>query len=41
MPWLAPDDVAPAVVFLASPEASMISGTSLAVTGGDSANVTA
>nr|WP_277813362.1 SDR family oxidoreductase [Cellulosimicrobium sp. MM] len=41
VPWLAPDDVAPAVVFLASPEASMISGTSLAVTGGDSANVTA
>lgn len=41
VPWLAPEDVAPAVVFLASPEASMISGTSLAVTGGDSANVTA
>ncbi|UTT57799.1 SDR family NAD(P)-dependent oxidoreductase [Cellulosimicrobium cellulans] len=41
VPWLAPEDVAPAVVFLASPEASMISGTSLAVTGGDSANVMA
>ena len=40
-PWLEPDTVAPAVVFLASDAAAMISGTSLAVTGGDSANVTA
>ena len=31
----------PAVVFLASDAAAMVSGTSLAVTGGDSANVTA
>lgn len=41
LPWLAPDSVAPAVVFLASDAAAMVSGTSLAVTGGDSANVTA
>ena len=39
--WLEPDAIAPAVVFLASDAAAMISGTSLAVTGGDSANVTA
>jgi len=39
--WIEPDDVAPAVVFLASDEARMVSGTSLAVTAGDSANVTA
>jgi NAD(P)-dependent dehydrogenase (short-subunit alcohol dehydrogenase family) len=41
VPWIEPDDVAPAVVFLASLEAKMVNGTSLAVTGGDSANVTA
>lgn len=41
VPWVDPDDVAPAVVFLASDGARMVSGTSLAVTGGDSANVTA
>lgn len=41
LPWLAPDAIAPAVVFLASDAAAMVSGTSLAVTGGDSANVTA
>ena len=41
VPWLEPDAVAPAVVFLASDAAAMISGTSLAVTGGDSGNVTA
>ena len=41
VPWIDPDDVGPAVVFLASDEARMVSGTSLAVTGGDSANVTA
>ncbi len=40
-PWLEPDAIAPAVVFLASDAAAMISGTSLAVTGGDSANLTA
>lgn len=41
VPWLEPDAIAPAVVFLASDAARMVSGTSLAVTGGDSANVTA
>ncbi len=41
VPWLEPDAIAPAVVFLASEAAAMISGTSLAITGGDSANVTA
>lgn len=41
VPWLEPDQIAPAVVFLASDAAATISGTSLAITGGDSANVTA
>ena len=41
VPWLEPDQIAPAVVFLASDAAAMISGTSLAITGGDSAHVTA
>jgi NAD(P)-dependent dehydrogenase (short-subunit alcohol dehydrogenase family) len=41
VPWISPDDIAPAVVFLASDAARMVSGTSLAVTGGDSANLTA
>ena len=41
LPWLDPDAVAPAVVFLASDASAMVSGTSLAVTGGDSANITA
>lgn len=41
VPWLEPDAMAPAIVFLASEGASMVSGTSLAVTGGDSANMTA
>lgn len=41
VPWIEPEDVAPVVVFLASDEAHMISGTSFAVTGGDSANITA
>jgi NAD(P)-dependent dehydrogenase (short-subunit alcohol dehydrogenase family) len=41
VPWISPEDIAPAVVFLASEAARMISGTSLAVTGGDSANLTA
>ncbi|MBE7217247.1 MAG: SDR family NAD(P)-dependent oxidoreductase [Caulobacteraceae bacterium] len=40
-PWLEPDVIGPAVVFLASDAAAMISGASLAVTGGDSANLTA
>jgi NAD(P)-dependent dehydrogenase (short-subunit alcohol dehydrogenase family) len=41
VPWLSPEDVAPVVVFLASDAARMVSGTSFAVTGGDSAHVTA
>ena len=41
VPWLEPEDVAPLVVFLASEQAGMVSGTSCAVTGGDSAHVTA
>ncbi|GAA4829100.1 SDR family NAD(P)-dependent oxidoreductase [Luteimicrobium xylanilyticum] len=41
IPWIEPEDVAPLVVFLASEEARMVSGTSFAATGGDSANVTA
>ena len=41
VPWIDPDDVAPALVFLASDAARMVSGTSLAVTAGDSANITA
>ena len=41
VPWLEPEDVAPLVVFLASDQAGMVSGTSFAITGGDSAHVTA
>lgn len=41
VPWLEPDAMEPAIVFLASEGASMVSGSSLAVTGGDSAKVTA
>lgn len=41
VPWLEPDAMAPAFVFLASEGASMVSGSSLASTGGDSAKVTA
>ena len=40
VPWISPEDVAPAVVFLASDEARMISGATLDVTGGDSAHYT-
>jgi NAD(P)-dependent dehydrogenase (short-subunit alcohol dehydrogenase family) len=39
--WIDAADVAPLVVFLASDEARMVSGTSFAATAGDSANVTA
>jgi NAD(P)-dependent dehydrogenase (short-subunit alcohol dehydrogenase family) len=38
VPWLAPEAIAPAVVFLASDAACMISGATYDVTGGDSAN---
>jgi NAD(P)-dependent dehydrogenase (short-subunit alcohol dehydrogenase family) len=41
VPWIEPEDVAPLVVFLASGQARMVSGTSFAATGGDSAHVTA
>jgi NAD(P)-dependent dehydrogenase (short-subunit alcohol dehydrogenase family) len=41
VPWIEPEDVAPLVVFLASDEARMVSGTSFAATGGDSAHLTA
>jgi NAD(P)-dependent dehydrogenase (short-subunit alcohol dehydrogenase family) len=41
VPWIEPGDVAPVVVFLASDEARMISGTTFADTGGDSAHLTA
>jgi NAD(P)-dependent dehydrogenase (short-subunit alcohol dehydrogenase family) len=38
VPWINPDDVAPAYVYLASDEARMVTGTALDVTGGDSAH---
>ena len=41
VPWIDPADVAPTVVFLASEQARMVSGTSFAVTAGDSATITA
>lgn len=41
VPWVEPEDVAPLVVFLASDEAKMVSGTLLSATGGDSAHLTA
>ncbi len=41
VPFIDPADIAPAVVFLASDEARMISGASIDVTAGDSANITA
>jgi NAD(P)-dependent dehydrogenase (short-subunit alcohol dehydrogenase family) len=41
VPWVQPEDVAPLVVFLASDEARMVSGTSFAATAGDSARITA
>ncbi len=39
VPWVEARDVAPAYVFLASDEARMVTGTSLDVTGGDSAHL--
>ncbi|WP_213769221.1 SDR family NAD(P)-dependent oxidoreductase [Caballeronia sp. dw_19] len=41
VPWIDPDDVAPAYVYLASDDARMVTGTALDVTGGDSAHNTA
>ena len=41
VPWIAPEDVAPMVVFLASDEARMVSGGTFPVTASDSANITA
>jgi len=41
VPWLPAESIAPAVVFLASDEACMVSGATYDVTGGDSANNTA
>jgi NAD(P)-dependent dehydrogenase (short-subunit alcohol dehydrogenase family) len=40
VPWIDPADIAPAVVYLASDAACMVSGTALSVTGGDSARIT-
>ena len=41
VPWLNPDQVAPAAVFLASDAAAMVTGAAYDVTGGDSAHDTA
>ena len=41
VPWLDPDQVAPAAVFLASDAAAMVTGATYDVTGGDSAHDTA
>ena len=41
VPWIAPEDVAPLVVFLASEAGSMASGSTFEITGGDSAHNTA
>ena len=38
VPWLSPDQIAPAVVFLASDGAAMVTGAAYDVTGGDSAH---
>lgn len=38
VPWIEPEDVAPAIVFLASDAARMVSGATYDVTGGDTAN---
>lgn len=39
--WVESEDVAPPVVFPSSEDARMISGSSVAATGGNSANITA
>jgi NAD(P)-dependent dehydrogenase (short-subunit alcohol dehydrogenase family) len=41
VPWIEPGAIAPAVVFLASDEAHMVTGAAYDVTGGDSAHYTA
>ncbi len=41
VPWVEPEDVAPAYLWLASDEARMVTGASFDVTGGDSANIMA
>ncbi|MEU4677601.1 SDR family oxidoreductase [Micromonospora sp. NPDC023737] len=41
LPWIAPEDVAPLVVFLASDDARMVSGATFAAIAGDSAHSTA
>ncbi len=42
IPWIEPEAIAPAIVLLlASDDASMVSGATYDVTGGDSANYTA
>jgi len=41
VPWIEPEAIAPIVVFLASDEASMVSGATYDVTGGDSAHYNA
>lgn len=41
IPWIEPEAIAPVVVFLASDDASMVSGATYDVTGGDSANYNA
>jgi NAD(P)-dependent dehydrogenase (short-subunit alcohol dehydrogenase family) len=38
VPWIEPEAVAPAIVFLASDDAHMVTGATYDVTGGDSAN---
>jgi hypothetical protein len=40
VPSVEPEQVAPLVVFLASDQACMVSGTSFAATAGDSAHIT-
>jgi NAD(P)-dependent dehydrogenase (short-subunit alcohol dehydrogenase family) len=41
VPWIEPEDVAPLVIYLATDQARMVSGTAFAATAGDSAHVTA
>ena len=41
IPWMQPDEVAPAVVFLASDAANRVTGATYDATAGDSARYTA